>query len=339
MKPDATEEQVDNIISIVKNYGFDIYKSIGKTHTILGVIGENTACVDARIFEVLCGVREVIKVSSPYKLASRDFKKEDSIIEIKPDIKIGANEVIVIAGPCAIESRETLKETAIKVKNSGAKILRGGAFKPRTSPYAFQGMGEEALKYLRETADELDMAVVSEVMEISQIPLLLDYVDILQVGARNMQNFNLLKELGHINKAVLLKRGLSATIKEWLMSAEYLLAGGNNNVILCERGIRTFENSTRSTFDISAIPIIKSLSHLPIIADPSHAIGIRDKIAPLARAAIAAGADGLIVEVHCDPDNAKCDGAQSLYPEQFDRLMKEIEIISSAVDRKIVVKN
>lgn len=339
MNPDATEEQIEKIILIVKNYGFDIHKSIGKTHTVLGVIGENTSSMEARIFEVLGGVREVIKVSSPYKLASRDFKKEDSIIEIKPDIRIGTNEIIVIAGPCAIESRETLEETAIKVKKSGAKILRGGAFKPRTSPYAFQGLGEEALKYLREMADELDMAVVSEVMEISQIPLLLDYVDILQVGARNMQNFNLLKELGQINKAVLLKRGLSATIKEWLMSAEYLLAGGNNKVILCERGIRTFENSTRSTFDISAIPVIKSLSHLPIIADPSHAIGIRDRIAPIARAAIAAGADGLIVEVHCDPDNARCDGAQSLFPEQFDKLMAEIEIISTAVGRKVAVKN
>jgi 3-deoxy-7-phosphoheptulonate synthase len=335
MNQNATEAQVDKVILLVKQFGFDIHKSSGKTNTVIGVVGEGTSKIDARIFELIEGVREVIKITSPYKLSSRAFKSEDTVVKINDNIQIGGNEIIVIAGPCAVESKETLMCTAAAVKKAGAKILRGGAFKPRTSPYVFQGLGEDALKYLRETADELGMAVISEVMEISQIKMFVEYVDIIQVGARNMQNFNLLKELGFVNKPVLLKRGMSATIKEWLMSAEYVLSGGNEQVILCERGIRTFEDSTRNTLDISAIPVVKTLSHLPIIVDPSHATGLRDKVAPMARAAVAAGADGLIIEVHCNPDTARCDGAQSLYPEQFKRLMKELSIISPAVGRDV----
>lgn len=335
MKQNATREQTDKVISLVKQFGFDVHLSEGETNTVIGLVGENTSKIDPRTFELLEGVREVIRVSSPYKVASRAFKPDDTIVKISESVSVGAEEIVVFAGPCAVEDKDCLDATAKAVRNAGATVLRGGAFKPRTSPYAFQGLGEEGLKYLREISDKYGMAVVSELMEISQIEMFLKYVDVIQVGARNMQNFNLLKELGQIKKPVLLKRGLSATIKEWLMSAEYLLAGGNDQVILCERGIRTFENSTRNTLDISAIPVVKAWSHLPIVVDPSHACGLRDKVAPLARAAIAAGADGLIIEVHCDPDNARCDGAQSLYPDQFERLMKELKIIAPAVGRSI----
>ncbi len=337
MKANSKDEQIDAVISLVKQFGFDVHESRGKTNTVIGIVGENTSKVDARIFELLDGVREVIKVSSPYKLASKAFKPDNTIVKVREGIEIGGNELVIMAGPCAVETKDCLVSTARSVKASGAKILRGGAFKPRTSPYAFQGLGKEALIYLREIADELDMAVVSEIMEISHIDLFLEYVDIFQVGARNMQNFNLLRELGQIKKPILLKRGLSATIKEWLMSAEYLLAGGNSQVILCERGIRTYEDSTRNTLDISAIPVIKSLSHLPIIVDPSHATGMRDKVDPMASAAVAAGADGLMIEVHCDPNLAKCDGAQSLYPEQFDALVKKLHIISNAVGKQLPI--
>lgn len=336
MKANASTDQVDNVVKLVKQFGFEVHLSAGKTNTIIGLVGENTSKVDARIFELLPGVREVVKVSSPYKLASKAFKPDDTIVKIKEGLEIGTDELVVIAGPCAVESKDCLFTTARSVVKSGARIIRGGAFKPRTSPYDFQGLGEEGLKYLREISDELGVAVISEVMEINQIELFLEYVDVLQVGARNMQNFNLLKELGTIKKPVLLKRGLSATLKELLMSAEYVLAGGNDQVILCERGIRTFETSTRNTLDISAIPVLKSLSHLPVVVDPSHATGLRDKVAPMARAAVAAGADGLIIEVHCDPTTALCDGAQSLYPDQFDKLMGELNIISQAVGKKLL---
>ncbi|MEW5822464.1 MAG: 3-deoxy-7-phosphoheptulonate synthase [Cyanobacteriota bacterium] len=335
MKANAENKQVDNVVSLVKQFGFEVHLSVGKTNTVIGLVGENTSKVDARVFELLDGVREVIKISSPYKLASRAFKVENTKVKIKENLIIGNKELIIMAGPCAVETKQCLETTARSVKKSGAQVLRGGAFKPRTSPYAFQGLGEEGLKYLKEVADEIGMAVISEVMEINQIELFMEYVDILQVGARNMQNFNLLKELGQVRKPVLLKRGLSATVKELLMSAEYLLAGGNNQVILCERGIRTFEDSTRNTLDLSAIPVIKSLSHLPVVVDPSHATGLRDKVAPMARASVAAGADGLLIEVHCDPTTARCDGAQSLYPEQFDELMKELKIISEAVGKTL----
>jgi 3-deoxy-7-phosphoheptulonate synthase len=286
---------------------------------------------------LLEGVGEVIRITEPYKLASRSFRPEGTVVTLG-DVRIGGDEVIVMAGPCSVESEEQVRAAAAAVRRAGAKVLRGGAFKPRSSPYAFQGLGEDGLRLLRWAADEQGLKVVSEVMDVSQIGVMDQYVDILQVGARNMQNFSLLRELGKVRKPVLLKRGISATIEEWLLSAEYVLSGGNMDVILCERGIRTFENYTRNTLDISAIPVVKKLSHLPILADPSHGTGRRDKVAPMARAAVAAGADGLLIEVHCDPDRALSDGAQSLPPGQFDRLMAELRIIAPAIGRSICVE-
>jgi 3-deoxy-7-phosphoheptulonate synthase len=281
-------------------------------------------------------VGEAHRISSPYKLVARSFRPEGTVVKFKRGVNIGGDEVVLMAGPCSVESREQIFAVAESVARSGAKFLRGGAFKPRSSPYTFQGLGEEALKLMREAADKFDMLVVSEVMEISQIPLMLPYVDLLQVGARNMQNFNLLRELGKVRKPVLLKRGIAATIEELLLSAEYLMAGGNYEIIVCERGIRTFETYTRNTMDISAIPIVKKLSHLPILADPSHGTGRREKVSPMGRAAIAAGADGLLIEVHNCPDKALSDGAQSLYPEQFAKLMGELRVIAPAVGRRLV---
>jgi 3-deoxy-7-phosphoheptulonate synthase len=284
------------------------------------------------------GVHEVLRISSPYKLASRTYKPDDTVITIG-DVRIGGDEVIVMAGPCSAENEKQVRATAAAVRRAGAKIFRGGAFKPRSSPYSFQGLGEEGLRLLRDAAKSEGMALVSEVMDISQIALIEKYCDIFQVGARNMQNFTLLRELGmRTRKPVLLKRGISATIEEWLLSAEYVLSGGNTDVILCERGIRTFETATRNTFDISAIPVVKKLSHLPVVADPSHGAGRRDMVAPMARAAVAAGADGLIIEVHCDPDHALSDGAQSMFPAQFDRLMAELRIIAPAIGRSICLE-
>jgi 3-deoxy-7-phosphoheptulonate synthase len=282
-------------------------------------------------------VQEVHRISEPYKLASRAFRPENTVVTVG-DVRIGAEEVVVIAGPCSAETEEQVEATAAAVKHAGAKILRGGAFKPRSSPYSFQGLGEAGLQMLRASADRHDLKLITEVMEVSQIELIERYADIHQVGARNMQNYSLLRELGRAKKPVLLKRGIAATIEEWLLSAEYVLAGGNKNVILCERGIRTFESYTRNTLDISAIPVVQSLSHLPVVADPSHGTGRRDKVAPMARAAVAAGADGLIIEVHCDPDHARSDGAQSLFPAQFDRLMAELRIIAPAIGRSICVE-
>jgi 3-deoxy-7-phosphoheptulonate synthase len=301
---------------------------------VLGAVGARRE-FDIRDIEVLPGVGEVHRISSPYKLVARGFRPEGTVVKLANGVRIGSDEVLIMAGPCSVESREQIFAVAESVARSGAKLLRGGAFKPRTSPYSFQGLGEEALKLLRESANKFGLLVVTEVMEISQIEMMLRYVDILQVGARNMQNFNLLRELGKVRKPVLLKRGIAATIEELLLSAEYLLAGGNYDVILCERGIRTFETYTRNTLDISAIPIVKKLSHLPIVADPSHGTGRRDKVAPMARAAIAAGADGLLIEVHNDPDKALSDGAQSLYPEQFAQLMGELRVIAPAVGRRV----
>jgi len=332
MKPNASEEQINQIVTFIKDKGFDAHISKGEINTIIGAVGGKT--IDTRNIELYESVQEVIKITSSYKLASRMFKPEDTIVKIK-DVEIGGEEFSLMAGPCTVESLEQIEITADKLKDMGVRILRGGAFKPRTSPYAFQGLGEEGLKIMRQVADKYNMLVVSEVMEISQIPLLIKYADILQVGARNMQNFNLLRELGYVNKPIMLKRGLSATIEEWLMSAEYIMSGGNRDVILCERGIRTFENATRNTLDISAIPVIKKISHLPIIADPSHGTGLRDKVAPMSRAAIAAGADGIIVEVHHSPETALCDGAQSLYPEQFEKLIKDLKIIAPVVGKKL----
>lgn len=316
------------------NMGFEVHRSTGARQTVLGAVGARHE-FDIRDIEVLPGVGEVHRISSPYKLVARSFRPEGTIVKFPNGVSIGGSEVVIMAGPCSVESPEQLSAVAETVTKSGAKFLRGGAFKPRTSPYSFQGLGEEALKLLRQAADKFGLLVVSEVMEISQIQLMLPYVDLLQVGARNMQNFNLLRELGKVRKPVLLKRGIAATIEELLLSAEYLLAGGNYDVIVCERGIRTFETYTRNTLDISAIPIVKKLSHLPILADPSHGTGRRDKVAPMGRAAIAAGADGLLIEVHNCPDKALSDGAQSLYPEQFIELMAQLRIIAPAVGRRL----
>ena len=335
MQEQATEEQIQQVIDRLINMGFEVHRSTGARQTVLGAVGARHE-FDIRDIEVLPGVMEAHRISSPYKLVARSFRPEGTVVKFPHGVTIGGDEVVLMAGPCSVESREQLFAVAESVARSGARFLRGGAFKPRSSPYTFQGLGEEGLKLLREAADEFHMLVVSEVMEISQIPLMLPYVDLLQVGARNMQNFNLLRELGKVRKPVLLKRGIAATIEELLLSAEYLLAGGNYNVIVCERGIRTFETYTRNTLDISAIPIVKKLSHLPILADPSHGTGRRDKVPPMGRAAIAAGADGLLIEVHNCPDKALSDGAQSLYPEQFAQLVAELRVIAPAVGRRLV---
>ncbi len=332
MRADATQDQITQIQVFIESKGFVAHISKGEINTVIGAVGGKT--IDTRNIELMDGVQEVIKITSSYKLASRTFKNADTVIDIK-GVKIGGEKIAVIAGPCTVESLEQMEKTAEKLKPLGVKLLRGGAYKPRTSPYSFQGLGEEGLKILRQVADKYGMLTVSEIMEISQLPLFLKYVDIFQIGARNMQNFNLLKELGYTNKPILLKRGLSATIEELLMSAEYIMSGGNKDVILCERGIRTFENSTRNTLDISAIPVIKKISHLPIIVDPSHGTGLRDKVAPMSRAAIAAGADGVMIEVHHQPEKALCDGAQSLYPEQFAELMEDLKVIAPVVKKKV----
>jgi 3-deoxy-7-phosphoheptulonate synthase len=335
MQEGATDAQIEQVVKRLVEMGMDVHKSTGVTRTVLGAVGQGRP--DAALIEMMDGVGEVVRISSPYKLASRTFKAEPTTVTIG-DIRIGGDEVIVMAGPCSAESEQQVRTTAAAVRRAGAKIFRGGAFKPRSSPYSFQGLGEEGLRLLRDASNGENMALVSEVMDISQIDLIERYCDIFQVGARNMQNFTLLRELGHRRKPVLLKRGISATIEEWLLSAEYILSGGNKDVILCERGIRTFETATRNTFDVSAIAMVKKLSHLPVIADPSHGAGRRDMVAPLARAAVAAGADGLIVEVHCDPDRALSDGAQSMFPAQFDRLMAELRIIAPAIGRSICLE-
>ena len=332
----ASEDQIQHVIATLVDKGFDVHRSTGALKTVLGAVGGKRG-FDTRLIEVMDGVHEVLRITEPYKLASRTFKPEKTVVSIG-DLRIGGDEVIVIAGPCSAETEEQVEAAAAAVSKAGAKMLRGGAFKPRSSPYSFQGLGEEGLRLLREAADRHNLKLVSEVMDLSQIELMLKHVDMLQVGARNMQNFTLLRELGKTQTPVLLKRGISATIEEWLLSAEYVLSGGNANVVLCERGIRTFESYTRNTLDISAIPVIHKLSHLPILADPSHGIGIRDKVAPMARAAVAAGADGLIIEVHPDPDQALSDGAQSLFPEQFERLMSEVRIIAPAIGRSVCVE-
>jgi len=334
MQERATEEQVDAVIARLIELGMDVHRSSGVTRTVLGVVGANK--IDPGLIGILDGVHEVLRISEPYKLASRTFKPEDTVVSVG-DVRIGGDEVVVMAGPCSAETDAQVEASAAAVKRAGAKILRGGAFKPRSSPYSFQGLGEPGLVMLRDAADRHDLKLISEVMDISQIELIGKYADIFQVGARNMQNFTLLRELGRARKPVMLKRGISATIEEWLLSAEYILAGGNGDVILCERGIRTFETATRNTFDVSAIPVVKKLSHLPIVADPSHGAGRRDMVAPMARAAVAAGVDGLIIEVHHDPDRALSDGAQSMFPAQFDRVMAELRIIAPAIGRSICV--
>jgi len=333
MKKGATEEMIGTVIQKMKDQGLHIHRSDGLNNTILGCVG-NVNGVDESQISVMDGVREVVRVSKPYKLSNRIFHPENTVIKIG-DVTIGGNKIIMMAGPCAVENEEQIHLIAEKVSKSGASILRGGAFKPRTSPYSFQGLGEEGLKYMRDAGKANKLLTVSEVMDITKIDVVCEYCDIIQIGARNMQNFILLKEVGKVDKPVLLKRGPSATYEEWLMAAEYIMSEGNEKVMLCERGIRTFETYTRNTLDIAAIPIIKKLSHLPIIVDPSHGTGRRDKVAPMARASVAAGADGLIIEVHHDPDKALSDGAQSLYPEQFNDMMNELSIIAASVNREI----
>ncbi len=337
MQEGAREEQIQKVIDRLVQIGFDVHRSTGATTTVIGAVGGAT--VDPAEVEVLEGVREVVKISASYKLASRAFKPEGTIVKVGPQgrqVEVGGRDVVMMAGPCTVESEDQINAIASIMKECGIRILRGGAFKPRTSPYSFQGLGEQGLKILRAAADKNGLLVISEVMNQTQIPMFLEYVDILQVGARNMQNFDLLKELAKVRKPVLLKRGPSGTIEEWLLSAEYIMMGGNHDVMLCERGIRTFENYTRNTLDISAIPVIKKLSHLPILADPSHATGRRDKVPPMARAAVAAGADGLLIEVHHSPETALCDGPQSLYPEQFRELMSQLKMIAPAVQRGLI---
>jgi 3-deoxy-7-phosphoheptulonate synthase len=330
----ASEDQIQQVTEHLMKMGFAVHRTTGARQSVLAAVGRRID-FDTRDLEVLPGVEKVHRISAPYKLVGRQFRPHDTIIKLPKGVEIGGPEVVVMAGPCSVESREQVFKAAAMVSKAGAKVLRGGAFKPRSSPYTFQGLGEEALKLLREAAESHGLLVISEVMEISQIDLMLQYVDIFQVGARNMQNFNLLRELGKVRKPVLLKRGIAATIEELLLSAEYIMSGGNYNVILCERGIRTFETYTRNTMDISAIPIVHKLSHLPITSDPSHGTGLRDKVAPMARASVAAGADALLIEVHPDPDNALSDGAQSLFPEQFTELMAQLRIIAPAVGRRI----
>jgi 3-deoxy-7-phosphoheptulonate synthase len=334
MQEDATDAQIQRVIDRLVANGFNVHRSTGESHTVLGAVGVHRD-FDHRDFELLDGVREVMRITQPYKLASRQFRPEGTIVNLGRGVTIGGNDIVIMAGPCSVESRDQINAVAESVAKSGAKILRAGAFKPRTSPYAFQGMGEEGLKLMKEAAEKTGLFTVSEVMDPSQIQMMSGYVDIFQVGARNMQNYHLLRALGEVRKPVLLKRGMSATMEELLLSAEYILSGGNYDVILCERGIRTFETYTRNTFDIAAIPVIKKLSHLPMIGDPSHGTGRRDKVVPMARAAVAAGADGLIIEVHNDPDHALSDGAQSLDPPQFEQLMKELRMIAPAIGRKI----
>ncbi|HWC99357.1 MAG TPA: 3-deoxy-7-phosphoheptulonate synthase [Candidatus Sulfopaludibacter sp.] len=331
MQQGATEEQIDAVIGRLVELGFNVHRSTGVMHTVLGGVGGEEK-FDLEIFQVMEGVKEAHRIVSSYKLASRSFKPGGTIVKVG-GVEIGGDRVVVMAGPCSVESREQIEESAEVVARAGAQFIRGGAFKPRSSPYSFQGLGEEGLRLIRDAADRHGLLVISEVMELSQIPLVSTYSDILQVGARNMQNFNLLRELGNQRKPVLLKRGIAATVEELLLSAEYILSGGNYEVILCERGIRTFETYTRNTMDISAIPVVKTLSHLPIVADPSHATGRRDKVAPMARAAVAAGADGLLIEVHPDPEHALSDGAQSLRPAQFEELMGQLRLIAGAVGR------
>jgi 3-deoxy-7-phosphoheptulonate synthase len=334
MQDRATEEEIQTVVERMMEIGFNVHRTTGTVQTILAGVG-TPGIFEHQEFEVLAGVAEVIRISSPYKLAGRSFRPEGTIVRFPNGVSVGGGEVVVMAGPCSVESREQIFSCAKLVKTAGAKFLRGGAFKPRSSPYSFQGLGLDALKLLREAGDAHGLLVVSEVMEISQIEPMMPYVDLFQVGARNMQNFNLLRELGAVRRPVLLKRGIAATIEELLLSAEYLLAGGNYDVILCERGIRTFETYTRNTMDISAIPVVKTLSHLPIVGDPSHGTGRRDKVPAMARATVAAGGDGLLIEVHPNPDKALSDGAQSLFPEQFAELMDALRIIAPAVGRTL----
>jgi len=334
MQERATEEQIYAVIERMEEAGVDVHRTTGTVQTILAGVGPN-ANIDLSVFEVLPGVLNVLRISSPYKLAGRAFRPEGTVVEFPNGVKIGGEHVAVMAGPCAIENREQIFAIAACVKAAGGGFLRGGAFKPRSSPYAFQGLGIPGLKLMHEAARKNGLLTVTEVMEIAQIESMLPYTDLFQVGARNMQNFNLLRELGLARKPVLLKRGISATLEELLLSAEYIMAGGNYDIILCERGIRTYETSTRNTMDISAIPVLHKLSHLPVVADPSHGTGRRDMVPPMAKAAVAAGADGILVEIHPNADKAASDAAQTLYLDQFDKLVGELRVIAGAVGRTL----
>ncbi len=333
LRSDATESQIKHIVEKVKSLGLKPMISKGIERTIIGVIGEEDI-IRIQPLEIFPGVEKVMPILAPYKLVSREFKPENSVINVS-GVKVGGKKIVVMAGPCSVENRELLIQIAKSVKRSGASILRGGAFKPRTSPYSFQGLGEEGLRYLKEAREKTGLPIITEVMNIRELPLIERYADVLQIGARNMQNFDLLKEVGLSKKPVLLKRGMSSTIKELLMSAEYILANGNFNVILCERGIRTFEEETRFTLDLSAIPVLKKKTHLPVIIDPSHGTGQWGYVPPMAKAAVAAGTDGLLIEVHPKPEEALSDGLQSLLPDNFDKLMKELKAIAKVVGREI----
>jgi len=334
LKQSATKQDIDAITKKIKELNFSPHVTHGKEMTIIGVIGEN-AILTRDIFESMAGVEIVTPISKPYKLVSREFKKENTVIDVGHGVLIGGERVVVMAGPCSVDTKERLFYTAEAVKSAGARILRGGAFKPRTSPYAFQGHGEKALRFLADARKQTSLPIVTEVMNVNDVKLVEEYADIIQVGARNVQNFDLLKAVGKTKKAVLLKRGMATTIQEWLLSAEYIMSNGNYNVMLCERGIRTFETSTRFTMDLNAVPVLRHLCHLPIIVDPSHGVGIREYIPALAKAAVAVGADGLILEVHPKPEEALSDGPQSLLPEQFAKLMGELRSIALAVGRTI----
>jgi len=334
MQDHATEENIQQVIERMVELGFNVHRTTGAAQTILAGVG-TPEHFEVAEFKVLAGVHDAYRISSPYKLAGRNFRPEGTKITFPNGVVVGGNEVVIMSGPCSVESREQILLSAKQVAAAGAKFLRGGAFKPRSSPYSFQGMGLEGLKLLREVSNETGLLVITEVMEISQIDVMLPYIDCFQVGARNMQNFNLLRELGHVRKPVLLKRGISATIEEVLLSAEYILSGGNYDLMLCERGIRTYETYTRNTMDISAIPVLKKLTHLPVMGDPSHGVGIRDLVPPMALASVAAGADGLLMEMHPNPDKAMSDGAQSLYPEQLQKLMAQLRLLAPVVNRTI----
>jgi len=335
MRPDASDEQINHVVEKLKQHGFGIHLSKGVERTVIGAIGDKSA-IELEAIQMLPGVSEIVPIRKPYKLVSREFRGQDTTVRLGKSLAIGGRErIAVIAGPCSVEGKKEVLEVAALVKKAGAVALRGGAFKPRTSPYSFQGLGEEGLKYLAEARKKTGLPVVTEVMDTRDVGLVAKFADMLQVGARNMANFNLLKEIGKVKKPVLLKRGPGATIQELLMSAEYIISEGNKNIVLCERGIRTFETATRNTLDLNAVPVIKKLSHLPVVVDPSHGTGEWDLVPAMARAAIAAGADGLLIEVHPRPDEALSDGPQSLKPETFAQLMKEIKLIARAIGREM----
>ena len=336
LRPTVTEEDIRRIEKRIEDRGLKVNISKGTERIVIGVIGDTSKVAEEEedAIRVMPGVENVIRILKPYKLASRDFKAEDTTINVRGNI-VGGKKIHVVAGPCAVENRTMLMDIAEKVKDAGATFLRGGAFKPRTSPYSFQGLGEEALKYLSDVREKTGLPIVTELMDSRDIEGILKYADIVQIGARNMQNFRLLLEVGTCNKPVLLKRGLSATIEEWLMAAEYIMLKGNQNVILCERGIRTFETATRNTLDLSAVPLLKQLTHLPVIVDPSHGVGKWNLVTPMSRAAVAAGADGLLIEVHTNPEEALSDGEQSLKPDVFKKLMEELRPVAAAVGREV----